>query len=208
MTAMAVTNKFSMCVEHCKEMHFHDLTGAYDATNNATGWDEPSVGPYSSSAYEDVFTFTFPDGTVKVLDLLDAGLPFPNTNATLTKIVLNTALGLGADTKLPSGKWTIKRVTKALLNDAITIVTITYTLEFWIICIEECCIDKLGIRMGQEKEDPKNCKTPGKWTTLWMQANNLAEGSKYLFGCNDYAGAYKNLEQLQAICAANPCGCD
>ncbi len=188
-------------------MAFHDLTGLYDATNNNTGWDEPTDGPYASAAYEDKFYFTFPDGSQVVLDLLDLGLPFPNTDSTKEKIVLNTQLGIGVNTNLPSGKWTIKRVTKALLNDAVTSVTLTYTLDFWIVCTEECCVDKLGIRMGQENEDV-NCKKPGKWGKLWMEANNLLEGSKYLFGCNDIAGANSNLVQLQALCAANPCGCD
>ena len=206
--ATTVVNKFSGCIEHCKEWHIHDLTGAYNSTSNTTGWDEPTTGPYASSAYEDKFTFTRPDGIQFTIDLYDSGLPFPNTNSTLEKVVLNTQLGLGADDELPSGKWKVVRVTKALLNDFITIVTLTYTLEFWIVCQEECCVDGYGVRMGQEKEDPKKCKTPGKWTMLWMTANNLLEGSKYLFGCNDHVGAQKNLEQLQALCAANPCGCD
>lgn len=201
---MATEVQFTVCWEHCKDFRVTDQTGTYDAVENPGGWN-PAGGPAVSSVYESKMYITFPDGHQVVVDLLDGALPWPN-DTYKTKTIANTDIGLGLADKLPSGKYIFKRVDKAILEDGTQWVG-TKSWGYWVHCIEDCCLDKMGAKMAREKQAPLNCNNPDSATKKWMDAWLELKGSDYLFGCNDYAGAQRSLEQVQELCAGCDCGC-
>lgn len=205
---MAVEINFTICPDHCKNFIITDTTGAYNATDNPGGWDEPAIGPYASSVYESKLYVTFPDEHVVVIDLLDGGLPWPNATF-LSKTITNVMLGLGLDVKLPSGKYTFQRIDKALLNDAVTQWIGKRSWDYLIHCIEDCCVQKMGAKMAKERQSPINCDKPDSATLKWRKAWELLQGADYLFGdpCNDEDGALRILAQVQEMCADSGCGC-
>lgn len=204
---MATKINYSVCVNNCLRFKVDELTGLYNATENPTGFDEPVTGPYASSVYDSKMYITDPNGTVHTVDMLDAGLPWPSSTE-VTKTIENTQVGLGATTKLTNGIWKFQRIDKGVLNDAVTLWQDQKFIDYIIDCQLECCIAKLGVKSAQELNGMAiDCDNPNKYTIIWRKAWTALMSSRYLFSCNDYAGALNLQALVQRLCDENNCGC-
>ena len=134
---MALVLKPSICEEcNCKQLVFKELTGAYDAVDNPTGWGLPNLEISDIDPDTPSLVVTKPDGSIVTIDLSGS---FPTTDTNFEFIITNEMLGYTSTETLPDGLW----VFEYTLGDVDGVTVYRQHIYKLFYCNAECCITKL-----------------------------------------------------------------
>jgi hypothetical protein len=190
---MALKLKIDACAKNCKYFLFTELTGAYNALTNTTGYGAPN--PTVGSATSAVLTVTDPDETETVIDLFDTSV-FPNSTESGINI-LNTQLGYDQSDKLNTGIWEFNYVVVTPQG------TYTRNLKTLIACKIQCEIDDLKLQLIN------NCNAVEKITLFnkIKELEMLLMAAEAAAKCGNYTQAMTIVDSLTDFIANNDCGC-
>lgn len=182
---MATNIKFVIYeAANCKKITFVEDTGAYDATNNPTGWGAPNEA--TSDATAATLTLVGPDGTTyPAIDLKAVG-SFPKSDNSFVEIS-STDL-LSTLTSFEDGKWEI--------TYAVTTSTTTYTekISFYFTCQAQASIDKL---LAELSVDDCECDE-GKIENI-LKLKAYYDAMVYAIGSGDLNEANEILKTLNRL---------
>lgn len=183
---------------NCKTLTFNDLTGAYHATTNPTGYK--AVGDIDDATKVTTITVTLPDGTIKVLTLANAS--FITTNTELDYLITSATLGITTGNtpiaKLDDGLYTFKYKV-VFTNGYSKFVTKSILLS----CQVRCCVESL---FDDITGSQIVCNSTEVTDALF--AFSLLKSMQYEAGCGSNRTKINSiLESLQAICDSIDCGC-
>jgi hypothetical protein len=184
---MAVNLDFSITQScNCKTLTFKELTGAYDAITNVTGWGAPNEATSDAiSAYVNIET---PTGSSIIFALDD----FPTSDTcTVTADITGTAgNGIGLNSNFPSGLYEFQYV-------VITgTTTYTRTRQMYLYCTLKCCVDKLFANINFE-----DCECNDPQIDEALLALALLRGLAYHVSVANYTEADAIKTKLTNLCA-------
>ena len=173
---------------NCKSITFKELTGAYDANDNTTGWGTPNEE--TSAATAATLSIVLPNTTTPVvIDLLDEFFP---TTDTCSGYEISGAMvsGVGLNNNFPSGLYSF--------TYTVTTATVTYTetkqVYFW--CTLQCCVDKLFANI-----DYSNCDCSHNQFEEALTALGYLRGIASFISAGNYIQADKLKAKLEKLCA-------
>lgn len=191
---MALELDFSVSVkEACSKICFTELTGAYNADLNPTGWGAPN--PLTSGATLVSIVITKPDGTSVTISS-PTGLP--TSDATLDYEINASTLN-SSWTKILDGLYTIVYS----LTASGTVYSVTKYVLFS--CNIECCVAKLFAKIATESD----CACDSTLVNNALYADSLFQGLLAAKGCGNTTAINNLLTKLNKICTASEsdCGC-
>ncbi len=187
----------------CDEFVFNEVTGAYDATTNDTGWDQAAaVGsiPATSDAIAATLTITLPGETTPLAAIDLFAQNFPTVNSDLDYIITPAALGY-TDGKHADGIYRFTYV----VTETSTGSELDYTKDCYILasCQAECCIDQMYAAVDGF------CTTCDK-TKLYkaIEAEGYLAAAKAALACNKVNMAQVLFEKVQFMCNSTNCRCN
>ena len=191
---MALVIDFSVCVqEACSKVVFNELTGAYAASLNTTGWGAPNPLVADVTAWS--ITITNPDATIVVITS-PTGLPTATT--TLDYEIPAATLNSTA-TKVTDGLYTFVY--------SVTVGGTTYTKTKYVLfsCNIECCVAKLFAKIATDSD----CSCTSTTISNAIYADALLQGLLAAKGCGNVTAITNLLTKLNKICTASTsnCGC-
>jgi hypothetical protein len=190
---MALKLNIDICAKNCKYFQFTELTGAYNALTNLTGWETPN--PAVGSATSAILTITDPDGTETEIDLLATSV-FPNSTDSGINIV-NTQLGYLKADKLNTGIW-------EFLYTVITPTgTYTKTKKIIVACKIECEIETLKLQLINNCNKEDKLELSNKIQELEM----LLMAAEAAADCGNIVQAQTLIDSLEDFVANNDCNC-
>lgn len=190
---MALKLKIDICENNCKYFTFTELTGAYNALTNLTGYGTPN--PTIGSVTSAVLTVTDPDSTETEIDLLATSV-FPNSTDSGINI-LNTQLGYTITEKLNTGIWTF------LYTVVTPSGTFTKTKKIPVTCKIKCEIQTLRLQLinNCSKEDKEKLFNKIQELEMLLMAIEAASD------CGNYSQTQTLIDSLEDFTTNNDCGC-
>ena len=187
-----------------------DLTGAYDATTNPTGYGgvNPDVGDFtalSASVYLPDGTTLYPQTTAVVITAIYPTLP-SKTNGTYT--ITSTAL-LGSSSVLVDGLYKIViNATYDIGAGDVAIIPITIYKPFYYIA--ECCYFQKRLETalcGNKEANEKLTRAASILLLLQPYINSEGEVTEsYIESCEAWDTAVDFMLYLQEVCDSFNCG--
>lgn len=188
---MAFVPTISFCLEKdandAYQLHVNDTTDVYDATDNATGWEDAST-LLAANVVTATLAVTDPAGTTTTINVLSQ-IPDP-----VTGTIDFTALDSDDGVAIQDGYYKV-------------LYTINDGSEDYTACVEkyfyptvQCCVSKM---MNKLIADPTNSK-------IWDDVNKAKAYEAVLCAAasaGDKVTADKFLALLQAFCNYNECNC-
>lgn len=183
----------------CKTLTFNDLTGAYDANTNPTGYKAADL---SDADRITTITITLPDDTIKVITFTGVSPTLITDNPEVDYVITSTTLGITsgseAITKLDDGLYKIKYQVK-FGNGYIKFVTKTILLS----CQVRCCIEALFDTIAESQDV---CDSNDVTNALFSYS--LLKSMQFEAQCGSNKTKINSiLESLQAICDSVDCNC-
>lgn len=201
---MALRLSFDLCLtNNCKKLSFVETTGAYNATNNTTGWGAPNE--VTSSALTAVLEITPPSSkdpgtsgsTTYTINLLTQGFP---TSVTTTEYEIDkTQIGLTATDKIADGLWIFKY---KITTSSASYVQVVKKLFY---CQAQCCIHG----MFAEVTTPDSCtscdKSKASEVTEVLEAYSYLKGLIYAANCGSEDKFNTLLKMINKLCGTSTC---
>jgi len=152
-----------VCIkEQTDSIWVQDRTGAYDVTDNPTGWGAPNIVIANVTAA--TLTLTDPDGDVYIIDVYP---DFPVSDFKYYEIT-KTALGI---TSIVSGYWTVKYDITHSTGTETETATCFFTKDV------QCCVNKRYLTITPEEKDKDYAKETRILNSLIYAARMAAERS-------------------------------
>jgi hypothetical protein len=186
---MAITLQFNICeYSGCSKLVFTDTTGAYNATNNPSGYGTPN-DTISSATAELVVTLA--NGRQNTITLTG----FPTTDKTKEFYITAQDLGYGVDEQIEDQRiHFIYKVT----TDQSNVLTQDYQQGFY--CLVECCVRAMSLDIDTSCDD---CIKSSMDRIL--EAQVMLQGLKYTANSGHTATFDKTLAQLKKKCLNQNC---
>lgn len=186
---MSIVLSFSVCQSSdCGSLVFNDLTGAYDAGSNTTGYGAPNDTIASASS---TLVVTLADGTSTTL--VPTG--FPTVDKTKEFTITAADLGLTSGTQIADQIIDFEYI---VITDQTNTLTQNISQAFY--CQVNCCVTSLFIDLDIECED---CMTSAGGTVA--QAYIMLKGLEYSAACGNTTAFNKTLTLLQKLCTKSTC---
>lgn len=191
---MALSPKAKLCFIHnCTELTPYDITGAYNASTNTTGWGSPNLT--LAGVTSAILTVTLPSGDSEDFDLTTTvqGATIVDGQFLLTTLTPNS-FGSSLE-KFPDGIYE--------LEYNIDSDTYIYSAKVFNTCQADCCVEKMKTKFAE-----KMCGCD--WDVYWKNyqlAKAYLIGAKYKFACGNYTDATDILSKVNKICSINKCCC-
>lgn len=178
----------------CASILLKELTGAYNALLNITGWGAPN--PLTSDATAWSIIVTAPNGSITTISN-PVGLPTSNND--LEYIITSSALGITSSV-IPDGLYVIEY--KATIA---SVVYTTGTKYFLFTCNLDCCIAKMFAKIATSTD----CACDSTIIKNALYASALLEGLKASAACGNTTSINSLLTKLNTICGFtdSDCGC-
>jgi len=188
---MAVEVKFTICEEsNCESINFRELTGAYNASTNTTGWGAPNevVGDAVSAT----LVLKSPSGvTYSSIDML--ALSYPTVDSFAQTEILASTVDSSLTT-FADGFWTI--------TYSVTTGTTTYTQTktFFLYCgiKKEVCALVAAMRLCDCDCDPDSINRT-------LQAQSYLYALEYAVGLGDTTSALELFDTLENLINCTIC---
>ncbi len=187
---MSVVLSFQICQSgDCSSLQFSELTGAYDAISNLTGWGSPNS--LISDALTATLTITLADSSSYTIDLFATG-NFPTTSSTIYDII-NTDIGLVVGDVIPDQIITF--------TYTVTTASATYTQTnvqaFY--CQAECCVNSMFLDLDFDCDCSKDS------IDLALKAYAMLQGLKMAANSGNRTNYNNILAQINKLCANSSC---
>lgn len=177
----------------CKKLVFSEITGAYDVTNNPTGWGNGTTVADATSADLTILT---PAGNSYTIDLFG---DFPNDDSTVTYEIDSSMIGYGTNQKLPDG---VYRFTyEVVVSVGESIITYTQVIQVLVYCNAQCCV----FNMFADIDFECSCSTDKQDKA--KKAYLMLKGLQYAAACGLTNYFEDLLSDLNKICKGNCTNC-
>lgn len=191
---MALSPKIKPCFKHnCTNLYLYDITGAYNASTNTTGWGSPNTT--LAGATIATVSITLPEATSAVdFDVLATVNAATIVDGEFTLDQLTMEDFDSTEEKFPDGVYTIVYTIDE---------TYTQTITTFSTCQTDCCVEKMKTKFAE-----KLCGCD--WDIYWknyLEAKAYLTGAKYKYACGDTTNAIAMLKKVQKICATQNCCC-
>jgi len=193
---MATVINFSVCQTDCNTLIFKDLTGAYDATTNPTGYGTPNL--VLADVTTCVLSVTSPSGTTYTIDLIPT---YPTVDTDLEFEITNTVLtNSNSSAAIEDGLW----VFEYKMYDAVNFLYYKKTIEKVFTCQVECCVKKMFTKVATATAC-NGCQE--EYLSKALIAWGLLKTIKANAGCGNSSVIASTLKTLNNMCNNNNCGC-
>ncbi len=189
---------FTICSSNCKTLSFTEITGAYSATDNSTGWGTPNPEITDASSAE--LTIVTPNNNTYTFDLFATGFYPTSTESNEFPISYGD---LGFSTTLEDGEYTFTYTVDTISTDGEkdpTYTTYTKTKKFYVTCNIECCINKLLLNL-----EDVHCDCNKEARSKYLEAFALLQAFKHASACGRLGTASELFNELTKICSNVDC---
>lgn len=196
---MAFKYQLRIPVHHelrCGDLAIYEVTGAFDANGNPTGWGNGTTNPDITLVTSAPIKLIFSNGTVYTGNLFSASLPFPNIQS-IPVILTSTTIGEA----IPDGKINVEAEVIGEYNAQEGVLG-KFVGTFYNTCNVYCCVQKLHALVNTAV-DPCSHKS---WGTF-IKAREMYLGLLGAIECKNWNKADQILKALQTICLNNNCNC-
>tara|TARA_R100000951_G_scaffold116236_2_gene127202 strand:- start:89 stop:658 length:570 start_codon:yes stop_codon:yes gene_type:complete len=182
---MPVSLKYTICQLDCKSINFRELTGAYNASTNTTGWGTPNEATTAATAA--TLIFKSPSGVEYSAVDVNTSLGFPTVDTCTAETILATSVDSSL-TEFEDGFWNI--------TYTVTTGTTTYTetKTFFLYSKIKAAITKLVADI-----DLSDCNCDPGASDKAVQMHTYLLALQYAVGIGDTTSAteiYKTLKNL------------
>ena len=191
---MALELNISACIKNsCNELQIEDITGVYDASANATGWENASTLLAANVSTVELI-ITYPDGSTQTETLTSQ---FPGT---VTGTITYNSITVTDLSSFSDGLYSIKYKVTTTAN-----VVYSTILQPYFTCGAECSTNKLWSAYSSAF-CASSCDIQLKLEKAQL-AEGLLSAIRSAVLCNNVTTANSLLERLTRLADYEDCGC-